>query len=351
MKKWTVLCVLALLCSVACVKPEEGPSSSERREAHIEKYLRRAQTAGRLESERTTPLAVADLADVALVQNQWPELNMDFLERSFDRTRQSLQRRLEEAYATRMAARLADLLETQKNTARQAVKEASSPAEVAAKLEKLFAAQEQEKQAFVAEQASTLRIQPDEAVARQATARITRRCNEFLDSMRLYYGEQARLSAQPVLTQAVDDFTAALTQSKSEGELTDKQADIVAATQQRLREIAMQQGDVLGPATEASVSAVRSGMIAAQQELETRVERLYGKQAVLQMRQPFNQTVDEAVRILQENMRVSQKQASLRRLNEQYKTQILFLQKQWNLALEQEKAAAASARRKSEIGK
>ena len=66
------------------------------------------------------------------------------------------------------------------------------------------------------------------------------------------------------------------------------------------------------------------------QTLESYVEPLYGKEAVLQMRKVFNEVLDDTGKTLRENKRLSQKKQALDNLNATYRQAMLDLQNKWN---------------------
>jgi hypothetical protein len=64
--------------------------------------------------------------------------------------------------------------------------------------------------------------------------------------------------------------------------------------------------------------------------LESFVEPLYGKEAVLQMRKAFNDVLENTGQTLRENKRLSQKKQQLQELNGYYRQAMLNLQQKWN---------------------
>ena len=177
----------------------------------------------------------------------------------------------------------------------------------------------------------------------QARTHLQRRSGDFLSRLAFDYGEETAARCRPVLDGAVEQYLQALASAPDEETLN---ADLARAEQQAAEQISLivrQTGDPLGVTPETDISAWRAELIAAHQDLEKQVEKLYGKEAVLQMREVFNRYLDESAAALEENTRLSRKKRELEHLREHYADRLLELQARWNAA-RAERAPVSSSR-------
>ena len=335
MKKLILFVCVASMIPAACVKPEDETSSKFNRRANIEKYMRKAKTVSQMDHERQQPLEITDPLDVSRLTKNTQTVDLDFLTESFERNRQLLQNRLQENYAQRNGARLEQLAEQYKNQIQQAVQEASSPAELEEKVTRALADQEKAIKDVIGQVSTTTRLKPDQQSLDRAAKRLERRCEDFTNRMELYYGPETAKAVSPVLEKAVEDFEYAMASAASEKDLNDKLAQILLYTRQQIQQTVEETADPAGSTSEEEITALRADMITTHQQLENRIEYLYGKEAVLQARKPFNRLLEDAGNTLRENMRLSQKKNTLQRFNIHYKDSLLDLQERWNKDLAQ----------------
>lgn len=329
-----VLFCCGLAVCAACTRPEDETPSKFHRQANIEKYVQQAKSADRLHQEREKPLPVHDLLDARRLTNVTQELEPDFLERIFGRSRRLLQKRLRDEYSLRSAGRLEELFEKHKAQARQAAREAVSPWDLAAKLGALLPEQDRQIQNFISEQASQTRLKADQKLLEQTRLRLQRRCVDFLERVKLYYGARAAELVKPVLDKAVQDYVYAEASASDDKELDAKLARTAQEAHAQIRQITAQDGDPLGVTPEEVITALRSDMITQYQTLENRIEVLYGKDAVLQARKEFNRLLEDGGNMLRESTRLSHKKQNAGHLNAHYRDVLLALQQQWNLRLQ-----------------
>ena len=321
------------LCLSACVKPEEEPTNEQQRQAKIEKYLQRAKTAGELDAQRTQALSVPVLVDVEHVNNEGQAVKIDFLTKAFKKNREFLQKYLEKNYKAHSTEEVMELLDQYKQQIRQATQEAVSPWDLGAKITSLKKNHDEKMPQFISEQTAMPRVVPDEELQGQTHEYLSRRCDEWVERIEFYYGMDTASACQPVLDQAVSDYIQALGSPINDQELDQEIDKIVQKAQQQIDETLHSSDDPLGTTPPALQSSLRTEMIVAHQQLEQTIERLYGKEAVLQAREVFTNVRGEVEKILQTNMHLTQKKAALEQLNAEYKRQILALQANWNAAI------------------
>lgn len=331
-------CCGLLLCA-ACGRPEDESPSKFQRQANIEKYVQKAKSAGLASLEREKPLPVPDPIDPARLSNITQEIDPAFLTQMFEHNRRSLEKRLLETYGVQTSALLAALMNKHRLEALEAAKKAGSPADLAQNLRALLDGQNKEIQDFIAAQTANARLRPDQDLLDRSKARLNRRCEDFLARIQLYYGNTAASGCRPVLGKAVEDYVYAMASAGDSAELDAKLAQIETQAESQIKQITAASGDPLGVTPEPLITALRADMITAHQKLESRIEALYGKDAVLASRKVFNRYLEEGGKTLRENARLSQKKRGMAHLSEHYRESMLALQRQWNEALE-----ASSAR-------
>lgn len=325
-----VLFCASVLLTAACAKPEDESPSKFQRQANIEKYARKAQDVSRLAQLRREPLPIETAADPARVTNTPYPLDLAPLTQSFERNRLALQRRLLQTYAEQSQQQVQALYQQWQTHAAEQARAAQSPADLAQRLEALWPKQQTQLQQFTKAQRELARLQPDATALARAQERLTRRGEELLSTVALYYGDEAARLSRPVLEKNLQAYLSAQAQATTEAELDARLAQSLTDMEKQLRQIVQQAGDPLGQTPPEIVSGLRTDLIAAQQRLEKYIEPLYGKDAVLAARKVFNRFLEEYLKCWQENARLSQKRRTTQYLNEQYKQTLAALQQQWN---------------------
>ena len=331
MQKLFVVYMAVVLLGMGCVKPEQETPSPAQQQTDIEEYLQRARRANELASEREKPLAIAPLIDTSRLTNVTQAPDLDFLKKSFERIRIGIQKHMQQSYEEKTKAALNQLTERYKQQQQEMIEQSVSPADLAGKLKALEVQQNQAIQQFISEQEKILRLKPDQELVEKTMQRLVHRCQEYVDNMRVYYGNKTAEEIRPVFEKAVQDFTHAITSAPEEKDLDEQVNQILARTTEQIQQIVPQTADPMGSTPEEFIITVRSQMIEQHQKLEKEIERLYGKEPVLQSRHVFNRSLQDGGAILRENMRLSAKKAALERLNQQYADSMRSLQQQWNL--------------------
>lgn len=333
-------CLLAtLLWTVACELPGDGLSSKgSSSQAKVEKES--VSTAPVAATSSDTPVEPAEERDISLaaqspldvehVYNQTPNVDLDFLRHSFERNQQVVQSRLQREYYPNLQEQVNTYLTQHQAKMRQALQTEQTPAETTNKLLNALDEYQQQMKKMLTEQQANARLKPTEKILERVHERLEQRCEDFLNNVTIYYGDKTALESRPVLEKALQRYEAALAESASEEELSNKVQGIVENTRTQLDEIISKTGDPLGVTSEEMITSLRSEMIANHQKLENQIEQLYGKQAVLQARKPFNQLLEDTEITLQEDMRLSQKKNTLARFNHHYQESIGSLLQQWS---------------------
>jgi len=314
----------------ACVKPEEGTTVEEKRKEKLNQYLHRAKAANELDARRLKVLDVPNPLDISHILNKGQSIRINSLKKAFEENADHIQKDLQQHYTDKITEDVTKLFEQYKEQARQAAQTAVSPWDLGAKLTSLKMSQDKEIEEFISKQTAMARLQPDEKLVEQTREHLLQRCDGIMERIQRYYGNDTAATCQPVLDQAVYDYTKALTSPANEQELKTEIDNIIGKTQNKLDEILSASNDPIGVTSEETQKTLRREMILAHQEFEKEVETLYGKNAVLQTREVFNHLLAETQKVLQTNMYLSHKKTLLEYLNADYRRKILALQAQWN---------------------
>ena len=268
--------------------------------------------------------------DVSHILNEAQSIRIGSLKRAFEENADYLQEHLQQHYTDRITEEVTKLFETHKQEARHAAEEAVSPWDLGAKLTSLQMSHDKEIKDFISKQTAMSRLQPDEKLIEQSRQHLLQRSDAIMDRIRRYYDNDTASKCQPVLDQAVYDYTNALTGPSNEQELKNEIDSIIDKTQNKLDEILRTSNDPMGVTSEETQKTLRREMILAHQDFEKEIETLYGKNAVLQTREVFNHLLSETQKVLQTNMYLSHKKTLLEYLNNDYRQKMLALQTQWN---------------------
>ena len=254
MKKLMLLCCVVSMLLSACVKPEDESSSKFNRQANIEKYMKKAKTLSQMDQERQKPLDIVAPLDVSHLTKNTQTVDLDFLTESFERNRQSLQNRLQEKYTQRNGTRLEQLADQYRNQIRQAIQDASSPAELEEKVNQALADQEKSVKELMDQTDTANRLKPDQQSLDRAAQRLQHRCEDFANRMELYYGPETAAAVRPVLDKAIEDFEYAMASAANEKELNDKLAQILLFTRQQIQQVTEETADPAGITSEDEIT-------------------------------------------------------------------------------------------------
>lgn len=329
-KSMLLVCGFCCVFLTACHRPAEENKSKFPRKANIEKYVQKAKDATRIAEERKKPLPVQDLINSSVLTNTAQKMEEGFLKQLFDKNKTILEKRLLEAYGQKTSEQIGFLMQKHTLQAQQAAKEAASTEDLSKKLTDVLSVQEKELKDFIEAQKSVGRLTPDQQLLDKAKVYLSEKTTVFLTDIALYQGEQATTLAAPVLDKAVQDYVYAMASAADEETLQQKIDEIATQAEAQIDQINTEHADPLGVTEEEKITSLRAEMITLHQTLESYVEPLYGKEAVLQMRKVFNEVLDDTGKTLRENKRLSQKKQALDNLNATYRQAMLDLQNKWN---------------------
>lgn len=330
MNKCAVLLSGLFLLCVACSRPADETPSKFQRQANLKKYTRKAQEISRLNRGRFQPLPLPDLPDLSRLRNQTPRPDFSALRQWIDRERQTAQRLAFHAYGVKTAGQIDSLMEKYHEQAVQWASRANPSADFAAYFRELTDAQNRDLQAFASKQASLGRLLPDEAFLAHFQEEFSVKKDEWLKSIRWYYGDKAADSCRPDLDVAGRDCTDILASAPDEETLSGQLQAVFRKLEEQVNKIIAAKGDPFGAVSKEETEKFRSELIAQQQNLEKYLEPLYGKDAVLSARRLFGSYLDESEKVLNAQARLSAKKQALTHLHTDFHERLNAAQTQWN---------------------
>lgn len=336
--KITRFCVPALLMLAACSpapQEEEPVSARPTREENVARYLAKAKQNGQLAQERRQPINAPAPVNVAEVTTHPNEMFFPALPAEMAAVKANLERRVRQEYGEQAAAQAGALIMQYHEAAQAAAKKAQSPAEMANALRELDQQYEQKLNVFLDDQAALKWVEPTEKQLKMARAEMEAKNKEMLKNIEDLYGPVCAEKAAPVLNEAVENYMQVFTTAKSGPEMQQRSREAVQQSDAKLAAVVAQYGDPKGPMSEEDLQTMRAEMIAAYQEVEKKFERLYGKEAVLEIRPFFNQILKNAAAVGAADTRQSYKREELARLNKIYQQQLADMQKRFNARIKQ----------------
>lgn len=329
----SILLVCGVCCAVlvSCQRPAEESKAKFPRKANIERYVQKAKDASRLAEDRKKELPVENIVDISVLSNTKQEIKLDFLTHLFEKNKLTLETRLLETHKQKISDQLSELISKNILQSQQAISDASTTTEISEKLNQVLATQEKEFKDFIELQKSVERLTPDQGLLDNAKAYLSYQTEQYVAQIAQEYGAESAELMKPVFEKAVQDYVYAMASASNQESLQQKITEIVQQAQTQLQDINATHADPLASTEEEKITSLRAEMITIHQNLESYVESLYGKEAVLQTRKIFNEILDETGDTLRQNSRLSQKKQILENLNTSYRQKILDLQKKWNL--------------------
>lgn len=330
MNKCAVLLTAFSLLCVACSRPADETPSKFQRQANLKKYTRKAQEISRLNRERFQPLPLPDLPDLSLLTHQTPPPDFSALRQWVDRESQTAQRLAVQAYGAKTAGQIDSLMEKYHEQAVQWASRTNPSADFAAYFQELTDAQNRDLQAFASKQAALGRLLPDETFLTHFQEEFSAKKDEWLTSVRWYYGEKAADSCRPDLDVAVRDCTDILASAANEEALDVQLQAVFRKLEEQVNKIIAAKGDPFGVVPEENTEKFRSELIAQEQDLEKYLEPLYGKDAILSARRLFGSYLDASEKVLNAQARLSTKKQALAHLHTDFHERLKAAQTQWN---------------------
>lgn len=336
--KITRLCVPVLLVLAACSpapQEEEAVSARPTREENVARYLAKAKQNGRLAQERRRPIKAPAPVNVAEIKTHPDEMFFPALPAEMAAVKANLERRVRQEYGETAAAQAGAIIMEYHEAAQAAAKKAHSPAEMAAALRELDQQYEQKLNVFLDDQAALKWVPPTQKQLKIARAEMDAKNKEMLKNIADLYGPVCAEKAAPVLNEAVENCMQVFNTAKDGPDMQKRSREAVEQSDAKLAAVVARYGDPKGPMSEEDLQAMRAEMIAAYQEVEKKFNRLYGKEAVLEIRPFFNQILKNAAAVGAADTRQSYKREELARLNKIYQQQLADMQKRFNARIKQ----------------
>lgn len=331
-----VIAALAAACSPSAPE-EETVSPRPTREENVERYLAKAKQNSLTAQQRRKPIAQKPPVNVAQIKAQPDEMFFPTLPAEMAAVKANLEKRIRLEYGENAAAQAGAIILEYHQAASSAAKNAQNPAEMAAALRQLDEQYQDKLNAFLDKQEALRWVPPTQKQLKAARAEMEAKNTAMLDSIKNLYGDNCAEKAQPVLREALEAYMQVFSTAKDGAEMDRRSQAAVQKYNKQLADIVARYGDPKGAMSEEDLQAMRSEMIAAYLEVERKFERLYGKEAVLEIRPFFNQILKNAAIVGAADTRQSYKREELARLNKIYQQQLASMQKKFNERLKQKK--------------
>ncbi len=335
----------SLLLSLAACSPSgaaDPVSVRPTREASVAHYVQKAKQNGRLARERKEPLVMRDPVDTARVKARPDGMFFPALPDEMTAVKKNLEERVRAEYGEGAAERAGAIILQYHKAASSAAKTAQNPAQMASSLKELDQKYQAELNAFLEQEAARVWVPPTQKQLDAARREMQTKNKQMRGEISRLYGPVCAEKAAPVLDRAVDAYMLALSGAKTREELDARGAQAVQASEAELSAVVERYGDPKGPMSEEDLFAMRADMIAAYQEVEARFERLYGKEAVLEIRPFFNQILKNAAAVGAADTRQSYKKEELARLNKIYREKLSSMQAGFTARLKKRRAGRPS---------
>lgn len=336
--KITRFCFSVLLFAAACSPSGQGDdlaSARPTREANVARYLAKAKENQRLAQERRQPINAQKPVNLEQVKTQAGEDFFPTLPAEMSAVKANLEKRVRDEYGEAAAAQAGAIILAYHKDAQAAAKQAQNPQEMAAALRRLDEQYQQKLNAFLDEQVALKWVIPTQKQLDLARAEMEHKNKEMLKNIGELYGPVCAQKAEPVLKTAVENYMQVFASAKDGAEMQRRSREVMQDSDAQLAAIVAQYGDPKGPMSEEDLQAMRAEMIAAYQEVENKFERLYGQEAVAQIRPFFNQILKNAAAVGAADTRQSYKREELDRLNKIYQEQLANMQKRFNERIKQ----------------
>lgn len=247
-----------------------------------------------------------------------------------------LEEKMRADYGQSAAARAGDFVLEYHQAVRSAAQKARTPAEVIGVLKELDQEYQKKLESFL-QQESLRNWQVPTAVQLEAARKeMEKKKASMQKEISVLYGPVCAQHAQAVLDQATAVYMEALATAKTGAELQTRTQQAQQRLNAALQQIVQQYGDPKGAMSREELLAMRAEMINAYQAVEARFERLYGKEAALEIRPLFNQILKNAAAVGAADTRLSYKREELARLNKIYKQQLADMQTRFNERLKKD---------------
>ena len=320
----------------ACTPPEEDvhPKRRSARADNVARYMQKAQEFRVLSQSRAKPLVQDGLLPDKALKALLPPTQDTRLSALIFAQKNALESALREHFAHQAADETSALLTQFRDEAVKAVLNAPTPQDAAAKLEEMNAAYSQKLASFAAQQKTLSWTAPDAEQRSQSTQALQQAAQAMLSEISRDYGDLCAQKAEPVLQKAAGDYALALSSGNDRDGLQRELARVGTQADGAFTAVVAKYGDPVVSLSDKQAASLRAQLIAAHQEVEKQVEKLYGKEAVLQTRDIFETYKQAADALVRTPARLSQMQEALFQAGEKYRQEMTALQVLLNEELE-----------------
>lgn len=321
---------LACLCMMCACKPsgrEEANSPAQQRQEKVARYLQKARESDAKYRERAKPLVPAG---ASLPQTNAAQADLNELPPEMRLRKELLEARLRAVYGEEAASRAGELILLYHREAMDALQKAGSAEEMARLLADIEARHQERLNAFVAAEQDKIWVRPNAVQLNAFHREMEEKVAAMKAEVERRYGPQSAQKAQEILKDIPMAAVQALGRAQSREEFEAAGNEIFSSADRRLQAVVLEHGDPLFSLPEEEVQHMRAELTEEYLLLEKKVQSLYGRRAVLQLKALFNQFLEGVTDTVRAESRASEKSARIDQLNEIYQQKVAGLQAELN---------------------
>lgn len=337
--------VLAGLCA-ACTPPEDEihPKRRSSRSDNLKRYIPKAQELRALAAARSKPVVDEPLLPASALGEFLPPMPDTRISAAITAQQTSLRDAVRKAGARQASEKISALLNQFKTEALHAAQNAQGPKELSAGLTELNAHYSQALAELGREEEKRGWESGDPEQNRLSRQDLKNTFTDLLAGIERDYGEPCAKKSVPVLQRAADDYWLVLSSEKHLDNLNEELAGVGTRADAEFAKIVQSDGDPALSFSPEDAASLKARVISAHQKVEQKFEKLYGKDAVLQTRNLFEQYLNGVDALCADKGRLSELSERLETLNSVYRAEMTELQVRLNEELEHKLLAARTAR-------
>ncbi len=341
MKKGPFFVALAVSFGLlACTPPEEEvhPKRRSARADNLQRYVNKAQEYRAFAQARSKPVVQGGLVDSSVLNAFLPKTQDLRVSSQIFAQKNLLESVVREKYTREALEQVESLLNQMKEQIQPKILAAQSAKEVAAAVNEITDLYAKKLADFSQSQEQIQWTGPDVEQSRLSRQTLQEAVHSLLENIALDYGNECAEKTKPVLQKAADDYWLVLSSVNNRQDMEQELIRVGRGADAAFNRVIVQYGDPMLSVSEAQAASLRVQLIEAQQEIESQFEKLYGKDAVLQTREIFENYKNNLEQILQKPARLSRMQEAFNREGEVYRQEMLELQVRLNEDLERRSA-------------
>ncbi|MGN0023943.1 MAG: hypothetical protein ACI351_00735 [Candidatus Avelusimicrobium sp.] len=336
--------VIAGLCGCTPSEEDIHPKKNSSRSYNLRRYIPKGQELRALEQSRSKPIVSEPLLPSEALREFLPKSPDTRISQAVVSHRAALKESVRASFARRAADKMSALAEQLKEEVSSAAALAQTPEEMQTRVAEVTSRYVQSFSAVGEEETAKGWTRANAQQGRLSVAELKNAFQELAVLLERDYGPLCARKAFPILQKAADDYGLVLSSVKTEEDFEPQFARVGHEADQAFAQVAARYGDPALTFSPEEVSVLTARMISAHQRAERMFEKLYGKEAVFQTRDIFENYLNEANKLFAKAGRLSDCLEKLDALNSAYREEMTSLQVKLNEELEQKLLSAHQMR-------